>query len=664
MYTKDKTAVVILNWNGKQFLEIFLGIIIARSPEAEIWVADNGSNDDSISFLKSNFADVHILEFDKNYGYTGGYNRAISEIDADYYVLLNSDIEVTEGWLQPLISMMSKDPDVAAIQPKVLSFAEKNRFEYAGASGGFIDILGYPFCRGRFIGQKTEIDNGQYNDSREIFWATGAALMVRGNLFKQYGGLDDNFFAHMEEIDLCWRLKRAGYKIMVEPKSYVYHVGGGTLPVWSPQKTYLNFRNNISMLYKNMPIRKFGLIYFIRIQTDLLRAFSYLLQFKLKFTNAVIKGHIDFWKNRNNLNRHNEIGHKNVSCIYNGSIVMKKIFGKGVFGNMMTLLIILNLLACSGQKTGNLIKIEKPLASVKYTIGERIDFSIVNTTDEKPDSIVINVDGKIIKDNTYITDRVGSINYIATAYKDGIIDVNRGTIGVITNKIPSIRKISIIESYPHSTDSYTQGLIFRNNLFYESVGEYNHSALKVVEPATGKTIKETKLAKNIFAEGLEEISGKLYQLSWREKTCFQYDISEINLTNKFSYQGEGWGLATDGNLLYMSDGTSRIRIISPDSFRHIGNIDVLDQRGEVNLLNELEWIDGKIWANIYQSNWIAIINPKTGEVESYIDCSILDREIKHSKETDVLNGIAYDKEGKNIYLTGKKWDRMFLIKLN
>lgn len=220
-------AVVILNWNGRQFLELFLPIVVARSEDAQIWVVDNGSDDDSIQYLKQNFETVKVLTLDANYGYTGGYNRALQVIEAKYYLLLNSDIEVTDRWLEPMLEIMERDQNVAAVQPKVLSFAEKTRFEYAGASGGFIDFLGYPFCRGRFIGVATEVDKGQYDDAREIFWATGAALMVRGSHFKEIGGLDDTFFAHMEEIDLCWRLKRAGKKIMVEPKSVIYHVGGG-----------------------------------------------------------------------------------------------------------------------------------------------------------------------------------------------------------------------------------------------------------------------------------------------------------------------------------------------------------------------------------------------------------------------------------------------------
>lgn len=322
-----KTAVVILNWNGERFLKQFLAQVVERSPEAQVIVADNGSTDTSVAYIESNHPEVKILRLSENYGFTGGYNRALATVDAEYYVLLNSDIEVSAGWLAPLIAQLDNNPTVAAVQPKIRSYVERNKFEYAGASGGFIDTLGYPFCRGRLIGSADE-DRLQYDTARDIFWATGAAFMVRSELYHRYGGLDDNFFAHQEEIDLCWRLKRAGYRIRVEPKSVVYHVGAGTLPVWSPQKTYLNFRNNIAMLYKNLPLWRFTIVYGIRTGTDALRLMSYVASGKFNFATAIFRGHRDFWRMRHRLNRHKELGFGTVGEIYKGSIVLRSVLCK------------------------------------------------------------------------------------------------------------------------------------------------------------------------------------------------------------------------------------------------------------------------------------------------------------------------------------------------
>lgn len=654
-----KTAVVILNWNGRQFLDIFLKTVVERSAGAEIWVADNCSTDDSVDFLRRNFSDVHILQFERNLGYTGGYNRALAEIEADYYVLLNSDIEVADGWLKPMVDIMDGNPDVAAIQPKILSFAEKDRFEYAGASGGFIDMLGYPFCRGRFIGQKTEYDTGQYDDARDIFWATGAAMMVRGEIFHNIGGLDDNFFAHMEEIDLCWRMKRAGYRIMVEPKSVVYHVGGGTLPQWSPTKTYLNFRNNISMLYKNLTRCRFVLTYCVRILTDMLRVLSYVLQLKFNFAFAVMKGHYDFWRMRKRLDRQDNIGHAQVPHIYKGSIVLRQLMGKGTFGRMMIVTLLALLYSCASAKKTDIIDVRFP-DIVK--IGENVAFTVKEKI--QADSIWIAVDGRRVDSTGYIAGRLGKIGYRVMAYKDGDIDSRIGTFTVITEHIPDVKGISVVAEHPHSTHSYTQGLLYTaSGTMFESIGQYGESALMEIDGETGREIRRTDLPKKYFAEGLEYLNGSLYQLTWMEKTCFRYDAATFKQTGQFSYRGEGWGLASDGRRLYMSDGTSVIRIIDPEKFQTIATIQVMDNHGPVAGLNEMEWIDGRIWANIYTKNWIAIINPMSGEIESYVNCSGLEKRITRDERTDVLNGIAYDKEKKRIFLTGKNWNKMFEVKL-
>ncbi|HZY82308.1 MAG TPA: glycosyltransferase family 2 protein [Cyclobacteriaceae bacterium] len=243
-------GVVILNYNGRSHLENFLGTVVRYSDDATIIVADNGSTDDSLNFISKNFPTVAIIDIGDNLGFCGGYNFALKKVEADYYVLLNNDVEVTEGWLRPLKQLLDDDSSIAAVQPKILSWRRKDLFEYAGAGGGFIDTLGYPFCRGRLF-RTLEKDRGQYNDTVPVFWATGACLVVRAKLFHELGGLDKDFFAHMEEIDLCWRLKRLGHKVYYCGKSTVYHVGGGTLSEGSPTKTYYNFRNGLVMLIKN-----------------------------------------------------------------------------------------------------------------------------------------------------------------------------------------------------------------------------------------------------------------------------------------------------------------------------------------------------------------------------------------------------------------------------
>ena len=249
----DKVAIVILNWNGREMLEKYLPSVMQYSrDEATVYVADNASTDDSVEFLRTHYPQVELVLLTKNWGFADGYNKALSQIDAEYYLLLNSDIEVTHHWLTPMIEYLDAHEDTAACQPKLLSIFDKDRFEYAGASGGFLDKYGYPFCRGRIF-DTVEADNGQYDDVTDILWATGAALMIRAKDYWEVKGLDARFFANNEEIDLCWRLRIRGRRIVCIPDSYVYHVGGGTLPKGNPMKTYLNFRNNLTMLYKCLP---------------------------------------------------------------------------------------------------------------------------------------------------------------------------------------------------------------------------------------------------------------------------------------------------------------------------------------------------------------------------------------------------------------------------
>lgn len=292
-----KTAVVILNWNGQKLLDKFLPTVLKHSlnEETEVVVADNGSTDNSVEYLTANFPDLPLIELDENYGFAEGYNRAIAKVDAEYIVLLNSDIETTKNWLKPMIDYMDKDREVVAVQPKILDYKNKTYFEYAGASGGFIDRYGYPFCRGRILGSVEE-DKGQYDDIVPIFWATGAALCIRKRDYEEAGGLDGRFFAHMEEIDLCWRLNARGKKIMVIPQSVIYHVGGASLAAESPWKTYLNFRNNLLMLYKNLPKEKFISVFIIRVFLDMLAMAHLVVQGKLKNAWAVARSHYDFHK--------------------------------------------------------------------------------------------------------------------------------------------------------------------------------------------------------------------------------------------------------------------------------------------------------------------------------------------------------------------------------
>jgi GT2 family glycosyltransferase len=290
-----KTAVVILNYNGEDFLAKFLPSVISHSTEAEIFVVDNGSTDGSLSLLQKNFSSVKVIALDKNYGFCGGYNRAFQQIRALYYVLLNSDVEVTSNWLSPMITLMDDDHHVGAIQPKILSYHDRNKFEYAGAGGGYIDSLGYPFCRGRLFNQ-TEEDQGQYNDTRQIFWATGACMMIRSSLYHNFSGLDENFFAHMEEIDLCWKINRTQYKVMYCGQSTVYHVGAGTLSKENPRKTFLNFRNGLNLIYKHLKPSELVYKLPLRILLDWLAALVFLLKGSPSNAGAVFNAHFDFVK--------------------------------------------------------------------------------------------------------------------------------------------------------------------------------------------------------------------------------------------------------------------------------------------------------------------------------------------------------------------------------
>lgn len=292
----DKTAVVILNWNGVEMLTRFLPQVIDYSrDDAVVYVADNASTDNSLEVLRKHFPEVNLVVLDKNWGFAEGYNRALEQIEAEYYVLLNSDVEVSHHWLTPMIEFMDNHPDVAACQPKLLSEKSRDSFEYAGASGGFIDCYGYPFCRGRMF-DTVETDNGQYDYATEILWATGACMVVRASDFKEAGGFDARFFAHSEEIDLCWRMILMGKKIYCIPDSFVYHIGGATLPKNNPMKTYLNFRNNLTMLYKNLPDSELRHVMRVRAFLDYVAAFQALASGRTGDFKAIINGRKAFKK--------------------------------------------------------------------------------------------------------------------------------------------------------------------------------------------------------------------------------------------------------------------------------------------------------------------------------------------------------------------------------
>ncbi len=295
-------SVIILNWNGEKLLKQFLPSVIANTmgPEVEVIVADNGSTDDSLKVMCEDFPNVKILTFDENLGFSGGYNRAISEVDSEYVVLLNSDVETPPGWWQPLLAFMNSNPGVGACQPKILSYKKKDMFEYAGAAGGLLDKYGYPYCRGRLF-DKIEYDLSQYDTGPEdIAWASGAAMMVRREVYLEAGGLDELFFAHMEEIDLCCRMHNLGYRVCVVPESKVYHLGGASLAQGNPKKTYLNFRNNLLLLHKNLPEKQGKKVLFKRRLMDTLAFFMYVAKLDFPNAKAILKAHADFKKMRKN----------------------------------------------------------------------------------------------------------------------------------------------------------------------------------------------------------------------------------------------------------------------------------------------------------------------------------------------------------------------------
>lgn len=316
-----------MNWNGIRYkhLSNFLpNVLKYSSDDAEVIVADNHSDDESLEWLKQNHPDVRVIENPTNAGFATGYNLALKQVDAEYIVLLNSDIETTPGWIPPVIELMDSDPAIAACQPKIMNQNEgfREEFEYAGAAGGFIDKYGYPFCRGRLF-QHLEKDAGQYDSNMEIFWATGACMFVRAKIYHELGGLDDDFFAHMEEIDLCWRMKNEGHRIMYCGASTVYHVGGGTLPKKYPKKTYLNFRNNLTLLFKNLPKERLLRVYIARIFLDGVAGFKFLMEGSLMSFFAVTRAHVSFLRTyRKTMRKRKQNLHRHVSQIYKGNIAL------------------------------------------------------------------------------------------------------------------------------------------------------------------------------------------------------------------------------------------------------------------------------------------------------------------------------------------------------
>lgn len=331
-------AIVILNYNGREFLGTFLPSILASTySNTQIYVADNGSDDSSIAYVQSMFPSVRIIDLEENHGFAKGYNLALEQVESDYYIILNSDVEVTPNWIEPIIELMERDRTVAACQPKILSYQEKTQFEHAGAAGGWIDKWGYPFCRGRVF-NSVEQDEGQYDKTQEIFWASGAALFIRANLFHNIGGFDEDYFAHMEEIDLCWRLKRAGYKIMVRPKSVVYHVGGGTLAYENPRKTYLNFRNSLNTIAKNETRKRLLWLLPLRLVLDGLAGGLFLVKGQFKNIQAIVQAHWSFFpslpqirEKRSKIReaiQKTSIGKPNMTAVYPKSIVWQYYIGR------------------------------------------------------------------------------------------------------------------------------------------------------------------------------------------------------------------------------------------------------------------------------------------------------------------------------------------------
>ncbi|WP_303642273.1 glycosyltransferase family 2 protein [uncultured Alistipes sp.] len=332
--------IVILNWNGRDHLRTFLPSVVAAAPAGVgVTVADNGSTDDSAEVLAREFPTVRVVRLGRNYGFAEGYNRALREVDAECFVLLNSDVETPAGWLEPLLEVLEREPDVAAVAPKLRSWRDRASFEYAGAAGGYLDLLGYPFCRGRIL-RCVERDEGQYDDERDVFWVSGAAFCCRAEVFRELGGFDASFFAHMEEIDLCWRMRIAGRRVRIVPRSAVYHLGGGTLKAQSPAKAYFNHRNNLAMLFKCAPAPQRLLTAVVRPPLDALAALSYLAQGRWRNFCAV--GRAWWWF----LRHHRELARARRriqatrrafagTYIYRGSIVLRYLAGRRTFGRMM-----------------------------------------------------------------------------------------------------------------------------------------------------------------------------------------------------------------------------------------------------------------------------------------------------------------------------------------
>lgn len=332
--------IVILNWNGRDHLRTFLPSVVAAAPAGVgVTVADNGSTDDSAEVLAREFPTVRVVRLGRNYGFAEGYNRALREVDAECFVLLNSDVETPAGWLEPLLEVLEREPDVAAVAPKLRSWRDRASFEYAGAAGGYLDLLGYPFCRGRIL-RCVERDEGQYDDERDVFWVSGAAFCCRAEVFRELGGFDASFFAHMEEIDLCWRMRIAGRRVRIAPRSTVYHLGGGTLKAQSPAKVYFNHRNNLAMLFKCAPAPQRLLTAVVRPPLDALAALSYLAQGRWRNFCAV--GRAWWWF----LRHHRELARARRriqatrrafagTYVYRGSVVLRYLAGRRTFGRMM-----------------------------------------------------------------------------------------------------------------------------------------------------------------------------------------------------------------------------------------------------------------------------------------------------------------------------------------
>lgn len=332
--------IVILNWNGEDYLRRFLPSVLrtAAAAGAGVVVADNGSTDGSAALVRERFPEAELLLLGCNYGFAEGYNRALERVEADYFLLLNSDVETPEGWIEPLVRELEEHPDAGAVAPKLLDWNDRSRFEYAGAAGGFIDFLGYPFCRGRIL-RSVECDRGQYDDSRDVFWVSGAAFCCRARLFRELGGFDADFFAHMEEIDLCWRMRLAGYRVRVVPRSAVYHVGGGTLQTDSPRKVFFNHRNNLAMLFKCAPPLQRWTVAVVRPLLDLAAACSYLVQGRSDNFCAVFRAWCDFIRWHGDLSRKRRAirGARRAEAsawIFRGSILLRYLVGRRTFGRL------------------------------------------------------------------------------------------------------------------------------------------------------------------------------------------------------------------------------------------------------------------------------------------------------------------------------------------